>query len=102
MRKAVGSRLPDDVLKGRKWGFGVPWSAYFRSVPEIRAMIETLPTAEPIASGPFDRARVTETVREFLAGNAAFEPVVRQLLMVRVWYETCVTPGSRVRPVAAV
>jgi asparagine synthase (glutamine-hydrolysing) len=87
LRRSVGHRLPPAVLRARKWGFGVPWSAYLRGVAEFRDAVERLPEAEPIRHGPFDAARVRNSVRRFLAGDDRLASLVRQLVLVAVWHE---------------
>ena len=47
LRKSLGSRLPDSILRHRKWGFGVPWSQYFRTVPWMRERLLALPDTPP-------------------------------------------------------
>ena len=87
LREAIGSRLPTSVLRHRKWGFGVPWSAYLRDVPECRAVVSGLPDTELIRNGPFRISRVQDLVARFLAGDREHEALVRQLVMVAVWYD---------------
>ena len=107
LRQAVGARLPPTVLSQRKWGFGVPWSRYLRVAPALRALVERLPRKEPIASGPFERAAVSNVVRRFLAGDPSTNALVQQLVMVSTWHDACVTrrpsvSGFPVRPVVDV
>jgi asparagine synthase (glutamine-hydrolysing) len=87
LREAIGSRLPTSVLRHRKWGFGVPWSAYLRDVPECRAVVSGLPDTELIRNGPFGISRVRNLVARFLAGDTEHEALVRQLVMVAVWHD---------------
>jgi len=87
LRQSVGTKLPEAVRKHRKWGFGVPWKNYFRRVPELRRLVDSLPDIDPIRDGPFERARVRAVVKEFLEGDNQHEELVRQLAMVAVWYQ---------------
>jgi asparagine synthase (glutamine-hydrolysing) len=87
LRDALGSRLPAAVLHHRKWGFGVPWSAYLRDVPECRALVSGLSDMEFTRNGPFMRSRVKEVVGRFLAGEAENEALIKQLVMVAVWHQ---------------
>lgn len=86
LRNALGSRLPPEILTARKWGFGVPWSSLMRNEPAMREIVESLPTLEPIASGPFDRNAVRATVAAFLAGDDVPMMLVRQLFLTAVWH----------------
>jgi len=90
LRSAVGARLPRAVLRQPKWGFGVPWAEHLRRVPELRDAVAALPSSQPISDGPFERAALKRVVASFLAGSARWDALVRQLLMINVWYEACV------------
>jgi asparagine synthase (glutamine-hydrolysing) len=89
LRRALATRLPSEVRRQRKWGFGVPWSRYLRGEPAIREMLHAMPRLEPIVSGPFAGAKIASTVQRFLAGDETDAALVRQLVMVTVWYQAC-------------
>ena len=95
LRRAVGSRLPADILSGRKWGFGVPWGEYFRSLPVFRERIQSLVKREPIKSSQLDHPRVKALAASFLAGDSQSEPLIKQLLMMTVWHDAVFTPGIK-------
>ena len=88
LRQSVGTKLPEAVRKQRKWGFGVPWKNYFRQVPELRNLVDSLPDIDPIREGPFERARVRRVVNDFLEGDNQHEELIRQLAMVAVWHQS--------------
>ena len=88
LRQSIGTKLPEAVRKHRKWGFGVPWKNYFRQVPELRNLINSLPDIDPIREGPFARARVKRVVQDFLEGDNQHEELIRQLAMVAVWHQS--------------
>ena len=90
LRNALGDRLPPEVLAGRKWGFSVPWATYFRTVPELRSVVEELPDLRPVCDGPFEARALRRVVREFLDGDVRTDAVVRQLVMIAVWHQACV------------
>ena len=90
LRSAVGARLPRAVLRQPKWGFGVPWAEHLRRVPELRDAVAALPSSQPISDGPFERAALNRVVASFLAGSARWDALVRQLLMINLWYAACV------------
>jgi len=69
LRHSLGDRLPAEILTHRKWGFGVPWTAYLREVPQLRDLVQGLPRHELLADAPFDRQVIAGHVREFLAGD---------------------------------
>ncbi len=92
LRGAVGDRIPATLLGARKWGFGVPWARYLRSVPALRERVATAPEAAPLADGPFERQALQRVVQRFLAGDGAADTVVRQLVLVVLWHEACIAP----------
>jgi len=85
LRQAVGSRLTENILKGSKWGFGVPWNRYLREVPELRRLVLALPDLAPICDGPFVKAKLHSIIKDFLAGNDQHEALMRQFVMIAVW-----------------
>lgn len=93
LRRAVGSRLPQEVMQGRKWGFGVPWLRYFRSEPELRDLIGELPELDPISTGPLERRAVRTIVDGFLGGSDENGPLVQQLAMLAIWHR-CAVEGA--------
>lgn len=90
LRRAVGDRLPTQVLRTPKWGFGVPWEQYMLNAPGIRDAVASLPESAPISDGPFERRTLRRMVRAFLAGDLRGYHVIRQLLMIQLWYQACV------------
>jgi asparagine synthase (glutamine-hydrolysing) len=81
LRAAVGSRLPPNVLRHRKWGFGVPWKVYLRQVEELRLRLLELPKAALISDSPLDGVAVRKLVREFLDGDDRPFAMLMQMLM---------------------
>jgi asparagine synthase (glutamine-hydrolysing) len=87
LRSYARRRLPSSVLKHRKWGFGVPWSAYLRSEPELREQVSNLPRLSFIREGPVSHARLQTLITEFQRGAEEHGPLIKQVLMLAVWYE---------------
>jgi asparagine synthase (glutamine-hydrolysing) len=100
LRKAVGDRLPEEVLRYRKWGFGVPWTRYMQREPEFRDLVATLHEAAPIANGPFDRQALRKIAAGFLAGDTRFEAHVRRLVMIAIWHQACLEGAPAISSVA--
>lgn len=94
LRHSVATRLPEAVQKHRKWGFGVPWKHYLREVPELRGVVSALPDVDPIRDGPFKRAKVRSVVDLFLKGDNRNEELVRQLVMIAVWHQACISSSN--------
>jgi asparagine synthase (glutamine-hydrolysing) len=89
LRGAVGNRLPESVLKHRKWGFGVPWLKYLRNLREFRDLVRELPDLEPISSGPLDRAILKNVIDKFLRGDDYHAALITQLMMIVIWRKAC-------------
>ena len=85
--KAFVNRLPSSVLQNPKWGFGVPWKQYFRSIPELREHIETLHTSPLLSSGPFDTKKIHNLTSAYLHGNDTNIALVHQLAMITFWWD---------------
>jgi asparagine synthase (glutamine-hydrolysing) len=101
LRAAVGQRLPQAVLAHRKWGFAVPWRHYLRRIPRLREFVRALPEAQAVQDGPFERARVTKLVQNFLLGDDRAEELVRQLFLIAVWREAYFARLSAVQRTAS-
>ncbi len=95
LRRAAMRRLPVAVQLHKKWGFGIPWTTYFREVPDLRREVERLPDCEAVVSSPLDRRQLRESVTRFLAGDASAFSLVSRLLMISIWHDETI---ARARP----
>ncbi len=94
LRKSLGNRLPESVLKHHKWGFGVPWGNYLRNVPELKELVHDLPSFALIKEGPFEQASVKKMVDRFMVGHEQLnDSLTIRLLMIAVWHHACI--GSK-------
>jgi hypothetical protein len=100
LRRHARNRLPVEVLRHHKWGFGVPWGKYLRSVPELRDQIKKLPGMSFFDGSPFQLGRLQSLISEFLIGADHHEPLVKQLLMLAIWHQ--VSFGKQYRAVREV
>ena len=89
LRDAVGHRLPSEVLRARKWGFGVPWNSMFRTRGDLREYMLSLPKHRLITSGPFDRVRLQNAINNFVGGDDQHASTLVQLAMITIWSDTC-------------
>lgn len=98
LRSALGSRLPQEVLQGRKWGFGVPWRRYFRQNEELRTMLVEMPRSSLLADSPLRSSVVESEVKAFLQGNDEPFPRLLQIMMVLLSWQAVgqLKPGFRV------
>jgi asparagine synthase (glutamine-hydrolysing) len=85
MRRSIGMRLPQAVLRHRKWGFDAPWSHYFRQIRELRDVVSKLHDISIIINGPLRLSRIKKMVSNFENGDDTNEPLIRQLVMLAVW-----------------
>jgi asparagine synthase (glutamine-hydrolysing) len=82
LRRSLGDRLPPDVLRHPKWGFGVPWKDYWRMVPELRDTVLQLSRNDLVLDSPIDAARLTREVEACERGDDRSFPMIWQLLLV--------------------
>jgi len=87
LRHALGSRLPPDILKHRKWGFGVPWHKYLRQFDGFRYLLLNLPNAQLILDSPLERRAIGAQVRAFLKGDDRPFALLFQIMMVVVAWD---------------
>ena len=86
LRRSLGERLPTDILRHPKWGFGVPWKSYIRSVPELRQTVEELPRSELLLESPIDQRQLKERLQSFWMGDDSCFPLILQLfLATQAW-----------------
>jgi asparagine synthase (glutamine-hydrolysing) len=88
LRRSIGSRLPASVLRGRKWGFGVPWNSYLRQVSDLVRVVKSLPGHPLIRGGPLHPGQIQTMVDEFLLGDDRHAALTYQLAMLVIWYDT--------------
>jgi asparagine synthase (glutamine-hydrolysing) len=86
-RKAFRERLPQSILKNRKWGFGVPWNHYYREFPQFREIVADLDKQQPLVDSPLDRKKIRQLTEQFLRGDDSGNALVHQLFMISVWWQ---------------
>jgi asparagine synthase (glutamine-hydrolysing) len=102
LRDAVGMRLPQAIRKHHKWGFGVPWGIYLREIPELSEMVRNIHQTSPVVDGPLDTRLVKRVAESFLNGETQYDALMRQQVMVAVWYESCIkAPAKPADPMPA-
>jgi asparagine synthase (glutamine-hydrolysing) len=87
LRAALGSRLPKDILRHRKWGFGVPWKQYLRQQQQLKSILDGLPNSPLLLESPLDRSVMKRNVRDFLNGDDAPFPLLMQVMMTVLSWE---------------
>jgi asparagine synthase (glutamine-hydrolysing) len=79
-KRALESRLPNDILYRRKMGFAVPLAQWFRGELKDRAR-ERLLSAEFHSSGLFDRSFIESMLNQHQAGTRDFSTPLWALMM---------------------
>jgi asparagine synthase (glutamine-hydrolysing) len=82
LQRSLGDRLPRNVLKSPKWGFGVPWKNYLRTVPDLRETVLQLSRNDLVRDSPIDAAGLECEVEAFEGGDDRPFPMILQLLLV--------------------
>jgi len=95
LRASVGSRLPTDVLRHRKWGFGVPWKRYIREVEELRSSFLDLSNTQLILDSPLDRSAIQKDVHAFLYGDDQPFSLLMQIFMSALAWEVIRRPARQ-------
>ena len=86
LRQALRGLVPDDVLRRRKKGFGIPVARWIRGelADEVRrALLEPWPTELDV----FDRAALEKLLREHREGASDRYKELWALFMLRQWSE---------------
>ena len=91
LRELMRGVLPDEILKRRKMGFGVPVGKWMRG--PLRPLLE-----DALLGGPdrhvVDRTVVARLVREHLTGARDHGPRLWALLMLELWFSYVVDDRS--------
>ncbi|MBI3307421.1 MAG: asparagine synthase (glutamine-hydrolyzing) [Candidatus Omnitrophica bacterium] len=90
LRRALGSRLPPAILKGRKKGFDVPWTVYMRQNSFLKEQILQLPEHPVWKSLTLDRKKMENAISGFFKGNDTYARLIRHLLMMTLWHDVCI------------
>ena len=97
LRASLGHRLPEPVLQGRKWGFGVPWADHFRKVDELRDRVNELPNSPFMQFCGFKKPDLQRLSTDSARGDATASAIIYQLLMLDIWNSAYIQRLSRQR-----
>jgi asparagine synthase (glutamine-hydrolysing) len=84
LKRALGSRLPPDILRRGKKGFGVPFGDWFRG-PLAGLVCDVLDPVRLRRGGLFDAARIEHVVDRHLRGGRDECRVLWSLLAFELW-----------------
>jgi asparagine synthase (glutamine-hydrolysing) len=89
VKRTMSGVLPDDILRGRKRGFGVPIDRWFRH--DLREMAyDLLLDQRAIGRGYFNADRVRLLLDDHTQGRADHQYRLWALLMLELWHRTFV------------
>ncbi len=83
----IGKKLPEEVQKFKKWGFGVPWGKYMREDESLSKTVREMGDSEIFTIGIFKQIPIKEITSKFFDGSNEDETILRQLLMIHIWYQ---------------
>jgi len=85
LRKAVENRIPDDIIKRPKKGFGIPIAKWFRS--ELRDLLLDALSADRLRhQGLFNEQLVDQLLHEHLSGERDHRKFLWPLLVFQLWH----------------
>lgn len=87
LREALGDRLPPQILKAHKWGFGVPWDKYYRAKGPFRSYISKMAQHELVVKHFEDTTRIDNIINDFMNGDPSYGPFINQLFNICLWYD---------------
>jgi len=94
LRWIARDRLPADIVRRPKKGFGVPVAGWFRG--ELRELLHDALSAPRLrAQGVFRPEAVARLVAEHEGGRHNHRKALWVLLAFQLWYHRCVMQGGR-------
>jgi asparagine synthase (glutamine-hydrolysing) len=91
--KALGDRLPEQLLSRGKMGFGVPLAAWFRN--ELREMLwDHLTSARFVGRGIAAQPFVRQLLEEHQTGRRDNNQWLWSLLMLELWFQKAQSPEA--------
>jgi asparagine synthase (glutamine-hydrolysing) len=85
-KKATKGILPDEILKKKKQGFGLPISVWMRSDPPFQKMMrDTLFDARSVGRGFWRAEFVDKLIKDHESGSWDYSDYLFRLLMLELW-----------------
>jgi asparagine synthase (glutamine-hydrolysing) len=86
LKSALRPILPDEILRRRKMGFGVPLGRWLRgNLKEL--LVDTVLSDTALARGYFRPAAVREMVHTHMEGSDRFQYLLWDLLLLERWHQ---------------
>lgn len=87
LRRAMGPRLPAEVLRARKAGFGMPSDSFVKN--ELREMVDDLLSTHQLQQrGLFEPVAVRRLIDDHRSGRADWSLQIWALLSLELWMQT--------------
>lgn len=93
LKKAMTGILPDEVVKGRKRGFGVPLANWLRG-PYRTRLEDTLHSAGAVGRGYFQQPVVNRLLDDLMSGRNRYQYVLWDLLILESWHRKFIDSGT--------
>jgi len=88
LKDVMKGKIPDEILKRHKMGFGVPISRWFREEKWARHLREILLDPAHLKRGYFRREAITRLIDEHVQGLFDRSAILWQLLVLELWHQT--------------
>jgi asparagine synthase (glutamine-hydrolysing) len=90
LKKVMKNKIPKEILKRPKMGFGVPINRWFREEKWARLLREILLDPMHIRRGYFVTATIQRLIDEHVRGVYDRSAILWQLLVLELWHQTFV------------
>jgi asparagine synthase (glutamine-hydrolysing) len=87
LRRALGDKLPIEILNAKKWGFAVPWAKYYRENSNFKGYISNLSKHKLVAENFNDPQIIDYHIQKFLTGDDSGFSIINQLTNICLWYD---------------
>jgi asparagine synthase (glutamine-hydrolysing) len=90
LRRALGQRLPPELLHQKKRGFDVPLDQFMRKNAFLKDQVRQLPDHPVWGSLNLDKKRMKQAIESFSNGEETHTLLLWHLLMITLWYDACI------------
>jgi asparagine synthase (glutamine-hydrolysing) len=94
LKMAARPALPIEILRKKKWGFGVPLAAWFRDPRGMGRHLDILRSLRFRERGYFRPDVVESLIQQHLSGVADHSEIFWVLISLELWHRTFLDPPS--------
>ena len=91
LQKAMGNRLPNEILKFKKIGLSVPWSDYITKSPAFKEELASFQKSDIFQMPYFESINARKLIQNLQKGDANMTPYIMPLFMMHIWMKTYAT-----------